>query len=266
MRKSKVLKKLRAGEPVFCLKSAYAVPEIVELMGLLGTDVVWICNEHNEIDAATSRSIMRAGRAADTDILYRRAFTSYDRMIHVLEMGATGLMIPHCRTADMAREVVRECKFAPIGRRGFDGINADSDFGTVSLMEYLHHANEETFIMVQIEDAEAVDEIEKIAEVPGVDIIFIGPADLSQSLGIPGEFKHPEIQKIIRRTIAACHRNNKYCGTSGLDFEYMEFLLSEGVDFITFKSDYGMIKEGIKNAVRDFGKLTEHHHAAQIAE
>lgn len=264
MRCSKVLRKLRAGEPVFCLKSSYALPEIVELMGVLGVDVVWICNEHNELDAAQSRSVMRAGRAADVDILYRRAFSTYDRLIQLLEMGVAGVMIPHCRSAAMAREIVAAAKFPPLGKRGFDGINADSDFGTRPLTEYLAHANRETFVMVQIEDVEAVDEIEAIAAVPGIDIIFIGPADLSQSLGAPGECKHPEIRRIIRRTVRACRNNGIFCGTAGLDAEYMKALLDDGVSFLSVKSDYGILKDGIKTALAETARLLSERQLPEV--
>ena len=103
LRKSKVLSKLRAGETVFCLKSLYAEPDICELMGNLGCDVIWICNEHIAIDPDRLRNVIRAGRAGGADIMVRRAFGNYDDLIQVLEMGASGLMIPHCTGAEMAR-------------------------------------------------------------------------------------------------------------------------------------------------------------------
>ncbi|MDD4180954.1 MAG: aldolase/citrate lyase family protein [Victivallaceae bacterium] len=245
MRNSKVLLKLHNAEIVFCLENTYAEPDIVEMMGYMGVDVVWICNEHIAINPEKLKNICRAGRAGNVDIMVKRAFGHYDDLLHPLEMGATGLMIPHCKNADMVCEIIEQTKFYPLGKRGIDGVSGDSMFGTVPPAEYIQQANNKTFVMVQIEDVEAFDEIEKIAAVDGVDIIFIGPADLSHSLGVPGDFKNDKIKKTIKRTIKACRANGIYCGTSGLDYEYMKELINEGVRFITTGSDYGMIKKGI---------------------
>ena len=255
MRNSKVLSKLHNGETVFCLKSIYAEPDIVEMMGYMGVEVVWICNEHIAINPEKLKNVARAGRAGDVDVMVRRAFGNYDDLLHPLEMGAAGLMIPHCKSAEMVREIIQQTKFHPLGKRGVDGVSGDSRFGTVPAAEYMQQANEKTFIMVQIEDVEAIDEIEAIAEIDGVDIIFIGPADLSQSLGVPGDFKNGKIRDTIKRTIKACRANNKYCGTSGLDYAYMQDLIAEGVRFITVGSDYGMIKKGITEALGNCQKL-----------
>jgi len=255
MRKNKVLKKLRAGQAVFCLKSIYAEPDIVEMMGCLGVDVVWICNEHIAINPEKLKNVCRAGRAGDIDVMVRRAFGNYDDLIQPLEMGAVGLMIPHCKSAQMVREVIKQTKFYPLGERGIDGVSGDSRFGTVSSAEYIKQANHETFIMVQIEDAEALDHIEEIAAIDGVDIIFIGPADLSHSLGIPGDFKNGKIREIISRTVKACQANEIYCGTSGLDYDYMQELIAKGVRFITVGSDYGMIKRGVAEILNNCRKL-----------
>jgi 4-hydroxy-2-oxoheptanedioate aldolase len=249
MNESKVLEKLRKGLPVFCQKSIYAEPDIVEMMGLLGVDVVWICNEHLGIDPSNLKNVIRSGRVGGADIMVRKAFTNYDDLIQLLEMGANGLMIPHCKNAEMVSEIVKHTKFFPVGERGIDGVSADSGFGTVPLVEYMNRSNENTFVMVQIEDKEAIDHIEEMAAVDGVDIIFIGPADLSQSLGIPGDIKNKAITDVIKRTVDACNKNGKWCGTSGIDFEYINELLHLGVRFITYGSDYGLLKKGFSEIV-----------------
>ena len=255
LKKSKVLEKLRRGGTVFCFKSLYADPDICELMGCLGVDVIWICNEHIAIDPDRLRNVIRAGRAGGADIMVRRAFGNYDDLIQPLEMGAAGLMIPHCTSEKMVREIVRQVKFQPLGCRGVDGVSADSNFGLTPIAEYMAFANRETFLMVQIEDVCAIDEIEKIAAIDGVDIIFIGPADLSHSLGCPGDLKNARVRETIARANAACQANGKWCGTSGLDPEYAKSLIDAGVRFITLGSDYGMIRNGIKNTLGTYNAL-----------
>jgi 4-hydroxy-2-oxoheptanedioate aldolase len=250
MRRSKTLAKLRAGKTVMCLKNTFVHPDIVEMMGYLGIDCIWICNEHIGINPESLRNVIRSGRAADTDVMIRRPFGYYDDLIQPLEMGAAGLMIPHCASAAMAREVVRAAKFQPIGKRGVDGVSGDSFFGMTGGREYMEFANRETFIMAQIEDEEAIDEIDAIAAVDGIDIIFVGPADLSHSLGFPGEFKHPKVQDAISKALAAAQKHHKFCGTPGLDDEYTKDLIRRGVKFITYGGDWGLLKKGF-SAMRD---------------
>jgi len=255
MRRCKTLELLRAGKTVMCLKNTFVNADIVEMMGYIGIDVVWICNEHLGINPENLKNIVRAGRAADIDVMVRRPFGYYDDMIQPLEMGAAGLMIPHCSSAAMAREVVKAAKFHPIGKRGVDGVSGDSYFGTTGGDEYMQTANRETFIMAQIEDAEAIDEIDAIAAVDGIDIIFVGPADLSHSLGVPNQYKHPKVQEAISKSIAAARKYNKWCGTPGLDDDYTIDLIKRGVNFITFGGDYGALRANFTERRNRFKEL-----------
>lgn len=257
MRNSKVLDNLRKNETVFCFKSCYSDPDIVEMMGCLDIDVAWICNEHLEINPEKIKELARAGRAGNIDIMLRKVYGNYSDLIRALESGVSGLMIPHCKNAAMATEIVSHIKFHPRGKRGFDGISADSLFGTIASENYMEHANKETFLMVQIEDIEAIDEIDAIAEVDGVDIIFVGPSDLSHSMGIPGEMKNPKIKAVIQKVVDACKRNGKWSGTAGLDLEYTKELMDSGVNFITTTSDYGILKSGFKKRLDDLRTINK---------
>ncbi|MCK5843244.1 MAG: hypothetical protein KAG97_00970 [Victivallales bacterium] len=251
MRKSIVLEKLRKGEPVFCFKCNYLDPDIVEMMGVMGVDVAWLCNEHLEMDPSKGKELARAGRAGNIDTLLRRPYSNYGDLIRALEAGVSGLMIPHCTSAAMVKELVSHVKFTPLGDRGYDGVNADSDFGLAPMSDYMSFANQETFLMVQIEDEEAIDHIDEMAEVDGVDIMYVGPADLSLSMGHPGEFKHPKTKEVIKKVVDACARNGIWSATSGIDSEYTQELLDSGVNFIGVASDYGFLRNGIQ------GKLDE---------
>ena len=251
MRKSIVLEKLRKGDSVFCFKCNYLDPDIVEMMGAMGVDVTWLCNEHLEMNPSVVKELARAGRAGGIDTMLRRPFTGNGELIRPLEAGMTGLMIPHCVNAAMVRDLVSEVKFTPLGGRGYDGVNADSDFGLHSMIEYMEFANKETFLMAQIEDAEAIEHIDEMAEIKGLDLMYVGPADLSLSMGYPGDFKHPKTKDVIKKVVDACARNGIWSATSGIDPEYTKELLDMGVNFITVASDYGFLRNGIQ------GKLDE---------
>ncbi len=244
MQKSIVKEKLKQNKPVYCVKVGYKDPAIYELVGQIGFDCIWICNEHIGIDSSCMDGIIRACRASGIDAMVRTKQGSHCDLIQPLEMGARGLMIPRVINADEARLIVNECKFPPIGMRGIDGISADADFGLHSLAEYMEFANDNTFIMVQIENAEVIGHIDEIASINGVDILFLGPADLSLSLGCPGEFDHPKIQAVCKKVVAACNKYGKAAGIPCGSPDKINRYLEMGFKFLCGVSDYRLIKNG----------------------
>lgn len=244
MKKSIVKQKIKNDEPVLVNKICFFNADLVELIGMMGFDCLWICNEHAPIDASLSKDMIRAGRASGMDCMIRTGESSDDDFIRFLEMGANGLMVPHIRDAEHAREIVRRAKFPPIGERGIDGISADAGFGLADTKEYIKQANDETFIVLQIENTHVLDHIEAIAEIEGIDVLFVGPADLSLSLGIPDSVKDPKILKVIERVVRACEGKSVVCGTPYIDIEHCKRLMQMGVKFFTGVSDNGILRAG----------------------
>lgn len=257
MKKSIVCEKIRRNEPIMCIKQNFMHANLTELIGYAGFDCVWICNEHIAIDRSLLENMTRGGRISGTDIMIRTAFGSnYTDLIQPLEFGAQGLMIPHIRSAEQVRTIVRECRFHPLGLRGIDAVNEDADQGMCPLDKYLEFANANTFIMVQIEDTDALEHVDEIAAVPGVDIVFLGPADFSHSIGRPGEVRHPKVFDAILRTAEACARHGVCCGTPGLgDPEYTAKLLKNGVRFIAGIADWDMIHDALALEVEKYKEL-----------
>lgn len=255
MNPSRVKQKLKAGKAVLCAANHFSNPNIVELIGQVGYDCVWICNEHVGINRETLEHQIRAARLTNMDAMIRIVRGNHDDLIQPLEMGAKGLMIPRIRTAEEAARIVYDAKFAPVGMRGIDGVNPDADMGMVPFTEYLAFSNDNTFLNLQIEDADAVDRIDELASVKGIDILFIGPTDLSQSYGIPGEIQHPRILEAIKRTVAACARHGIACGTPGINPEYGKKLLDLGVRFLAGPGDFGLLRGGFLAATESWGKL-----------
>jgi 4-hydroxy-2-oxoheptanedioate aldolase len=244
MKNSIVKNKLKNGEPVYTIKVAYQDPALYELVGRIGFDCIWICNEHIGINPSNMDSIIRACRASEIDAMVRTKPGSHRDLIQPLEMGANGLMLPRVKNADEVRAVIDECKFPPLGMRGIDGISADADFGLLSLKDYMRHANENTFLMVQIENVEVIDYIEEIASIDGVDILFVGPADISLSMGCPGEFDHPRIREVSRKVVAACNKYGKTAGIPCGSTDKINYYLDMGFRFLCGASDYRLIKNG----------------------
>lgn len=255
MIKSRVRAKMQKGEPVFCFVHHFPNPSLAEFIGQFGPDCLWICTEHVATDKSLLEGIIRSCRLTGMDALVRVVRGNYDDLIQPLELGAKGLIIPRVRTAAEVAQIVYDTKFYPIGGRGIDGANPDADMGMVPMKDYLSFSNDNTFLIVQAEDAETVEAVEEIAGVKGIDAIFIGPNDLSQSYGIPGELRHPKIVKAIERTVAACNKNGIYCGTPAFDVDHTKQLLDMGVKFIVAASDYGIIRKSLTQILEDYGSL-----------
>ncbi len=120
----------------------------------------------------------------------------------VFEAGATGIMVPHVRTIEEAEWALKFCRFAPLGLRGMDGVEAAAKYSLVPMEEYMAWTLRETFVIFQVEDKESLDIIDEVAQMDGLDGLFFGPADMTKSLGIPCQWSHPEMEE-ARKLVGA---------------------------------------------------------------
>ena len=196
LREGRLLKVFALGQ--FCH------PKLVELIGLGGGfDAVWLDQEHSGLTIDQIELAALAARAAGIDSFVRLAPTDYATVMRPLEAGAGGVMAAQIRSAGQAEEVLRWAKFHPRGVRGVNSGGVDGRYGTMPLADYLRGANADTFVAVQIEHVDAVAEVEKIARLADLDLLFIGPADLAQSMGLPGVWDHPQLWAAIERVAQA---------------------------------------------------------------
>ncbi len=255
MNPSIVKRKLASDEPVLAVKVNFMSPAIVEMMGLIGYDCLWLGNEHLYADISRIDHMVTAARAAGMDTMIRRNMGGYDDILQPLEMGVHGFMIPRVRSVDYIREVVEYVKFPPEGKRGLDGVNADADFGLLALEEYVERANRETFVVAQVEDAESLDILEDIAAVPGIDVVFIGHGDLSLSLGIPGRLRDSRIVDAIDRVVDACRTFGKVAGIPSTGPADAAELIGKGYRFFTGGGDYSFVRNGLLKMKEEYHEL-----------
>ena len=251
MRKSKVLKKLRSGKVANCVKLNLADPRVTEIASMIGFDSVWIDMEHVPTDWTTVENHIRAAKAYGTDVMVRVAKGSYSDYLRPLEIDASGIMIPHIMNYEEAKAIAHTTKFYPIGRRPLDGGNADGAFTMIDIPEYIEQANRERFICVQIEDPEPLNELDKIATVEGIDMIFFGPGDFSQGIGAPGDWANPKIKETRKRIAEICKANGKFAGTVG-SLENKDELIEMGYKFISIGADVVALSEYFKKINRAF--------------
>jgi 4-hydroxy-2-oxoheptanedioate aldolase len=256
MVKSRALQKLRAGDFVKVVGvSRVGDPWLAELIGRLEFDVIWFDMEHRDFGYEVISPLSLACRATGIDLMVRVLKEGYTAPMRALEMGANGLMVPHCRSVDEARQWVEWTRFPPLGKRGFDGAGVDADYMLADPMEHLKHGNQDVFLMLQIEDREAVDCVDQIAALEGVDLLFVGPGDLSISYGVPMQTDHPDIQRAIDRVANACAKAGKWWGIPTGSPAAAQKMLDRGARMITCGGDHGFLVNGFVNAKRDFAGL-----------
>jgi 4-hydroxy-2-oxoheptanedioate aldolase len=255
MRPSVIKAKLSQSKPALLTQLHFTDPSVYELASLMGFDGIWMDMEHHAYSLETAASLMRAARVGTADIMARAAKGELARVARLLEAGAQGIMYPRCDNAAEAAEVVKWAKFAPIGKRGFDGGNPDMPYCMMSMAEYIKEANEQTFIVIQIEEREALEHAEAIAAVPGVDVVFLGPADFSVLSGIPGEFNHPSVQKAVERVAKAARNAGKHWGMPAFSSEHCQVLLEMGARLICHSADIILFKHGLDAIQEQFKKL-----------
>ena len=183
-------------------------PKLVEMAAWSGGfDAVWFDQEHVGLTIAQIEEAARAARSCGLDSFVRLAATDYATVMRALEAGAGGVMAAMVRSARQVEELLSWAKFHPRGLRGVNGSGVDGRYGTLPLAEYLARANAETLVGVQIEHVDAVEDVENIAAIADLDFLFIGPADLTQSMGVPGQWDHPRLWQAIERVARAARAN-----------------------------------------------------------
>lgn len=256
MKKSRILQKLRDGKTTLMTSNtAYPSPGIVEMIGLLDFDAVWIDMEHQNYDYNQVFNMALACRATGTDAMVRIRKGDYWSYSRAFEAGANGIMVPHCRSGDEARQIVKDSRFSPMGMRGLDGIEPGADYALAPMADYMDHANQETFVVVQIEDAEGVENIDDIAATEGIDILFVGPADLSQSFGIPLQTDHKIMRNAIERVAESAERHGKWWGLPVGNAEQGAAYQEMGARFLASGAAIIMLQQGYKQIRSDFDTI-----------
>ncbi|MBI2856612.1 MAG: hypothetical protein HYX93_07185, partial [Chloroflexi bacterium] len=181
MRKNVVKEELKAGQAVVGVFCNLPSPAAVEMLGLMGYDFAIIDAEHGPMDLETCEHMARAADAANLVPIVRVALNLPQNVLRYLDAGALGVQIPMVNTREEAERVVASTKYPPLGRRGLAGTRASGFGAGMDLAEYVRMANEETLVVVQVETREALANLEEIAAVELVDVVFLGPTDLSMA-------------------------------------------------------------------------------------
>jgi 2-keto-3-deoxy-L-rhamnonate aldolase RhmA len=207
--------------------------------------------EHTGWGIDTIRTLIATTRSADIVPLVRVPATQYHLLSGPLDAGAMGLMIPMVESEEQARLIAQSVKYPPVGKRGAAFGVAHDDFGLEpgTNPEKMIRANNEVLTIAQIETAAGVEHVERIAAVEGIDVLWIGHNDLSNSMGIPGQFEHPDFLAAVERVLAACRTNNKAAGMMPGTVEAARALLAQGFRIIAYSGDLWVYQTALREGL-----------------
>ena len=247
-----VKKLLREGKPVVGATITVASPEIAAQIANLGFDFLWIEMEHSPITLETARNMILATRGLKAVPFIRIPVNEVWAAKRALDQGSVGVIFPFTSTPELARQAVAACKYPPAGVRG-SGPGLAS-FRWPAPEGYADFADRNVAVVVIIEQSRAVDQIEEIASVPGIDVLFIGVNDLSYSLGLRGRQDDPRLQSAIEKIVAAGRRHKIALGRPAGTPEQVQQYISEGFLFFQASSELGMMATGASPLLKSLGK------------
>jgi len=245
---------LNEGKVVFGPFMKFTDPAAVEIMGFAGFDFVIIDAEHGPISIETAQNMIRAAEAVNITPIIRVGDNNETSILRALDIGAQGIEIPQINSKPDAMRAVKSVKYSPQGERGVCRYVRAANYSSMDKFKYFKYANEETMIIIHIEGVEGINNLDEILSVPGIDVIFIGPYDLSQSLGIPGEVSHPLVTEKMKEVVSKCKENKVAVGTFVDDIKTAKSWVSLGVQYMSFSVDVGILYTASKQIVEKLKK------------
>jgi 2-keto-3-deoxy-L-rhamnonate aldolase RhmA len=241
-----VKKALKDGKVVIGATVTAANPDVAATLAGAGFDFLWIEMEHSPLTLETVRSMILATRGLKAMPFTRVPVNELWMAKRVLDIGSLGVIFPFTSTRELAEQAVKACKYPPQGLRGFGAGMAASRWG-MSGSDYAKFANENVLVVVIIEQKQAIDNIEQIASVPGVDVLFIGVNDLSFSLGVGGKTNDPIVEEAVNKVLAAGKKYNIPVGYPTGNPDEINKRIAQGFRFFQASSDLGMMAAGARD-------------------
>lgn len=240
----RIEEKLKKGETVYGSHIFCGEPSLTEAMSEIGFDVLWIDMEHTAIGIESLQNNLIAARAGGTPAFVRIPWNDKVLAKPVIDMGPEGIIFPYIRTAEDARNAVAACEYPPKGERGYGPLRA-LDYGGITQVDFVDRIYRKMWRIVQIEHIDAVNNLEEIVNVDGIDAFVVGPNDLSGSVGHIGRVTHPDMMPIYDRIGEVMRKYNKVFGVSmGFVPEVIEQWKRRGAQIIFAGNDVGYVYEG----------------------
>lgn len=249
--KQTIKQRVQAGEPLYGTWLRMAHPVVVEVLGRSGFDFLHLDMEHGAIGIHELDHLLLATKAVCAPTIVRVPGLSETQIGLALDLGADGVIVPKINNGDDAKRAIQAACFYPLGQRGLGGACRADQFGHFKPQEFTAHANETTVLALQIESKEAVERIDEILEVSGdaVDVFYIGPVDLSQSLGVPGQFEDPLLRETIQWVVKRIRKRGKIVGIHAPNPASIPEFVEMGISYFTCSMDINLLASGAQNLI-----------------
>ncbi|NVK83419.1 MAG: aldolase [Cytophagia bacterium] len=224
---------------------------IIEAIGFSNLDFVIIDQEHGNVDFTTTQNHIRAATLTSLKPIVRVAELNHNLIGKALDSGAFGIQVPNIETVSDAKRAIDSAKFHPLGNRGVCRFVRSAEYGSMDKKSYFEKSNQ-SFLILQIEGEEGIKNLEEIIQLNGFDVLFIGPYDLSQSLGFPGEIDHPIVRETIVKIKDKCSSRNILMGSFADTYDRVNWLVSLGFEYIAYSVDINIFLEACLKLRMDF--------------
>ncbi len=247
MRPNKVRLALKEGKHVFgTMIQEVASPFVVHALANAGYDFVYVDMEHGRFNTETAASLIQTVRLSQMTCLARASDNQYHLMARLMDAGAEGIMVPRLGNRQEVESVINRVRYPPMGGRGLAVARGHNDYQRGEPLAFAEEANRENLVIIQIERREAVDNIEDIITVPGVDVALIGPVDLSVSLGVPTRHDHPLMQEAIDHVVETCRKHKIWVGMHWSNYQALSYWAERGIQLLSASSDLDMLLDSSK--------------------
>ncbi len=233
MRGARLRARMRADQVIVSVGLTFHSTSVVEMLAYTDVDDIFLDAEHGPINEAQCEDMVRAADLLDKPVLIRVPTNEPHVILRYLDIGASGIVVPHITTREDAERAIDAIKYGPEGHRSFAGGRAGGYGARESAAEYVQRANRETVVVGLFEDVRGLDDLPEILAVEGLDALIVGPNDLAFSMGYPAQPWHPEVQKVVDRVIAECRRVGKPTGLPASDLEQARRHVERGCRVIT---------------------------------
>lgn len=251
MIKNKLKRKLNEGIAAIGTFFVCNAPDLVEIAALAGFDFVIIDNEHGPMRSESTQHLIRAAEVRGVTPIVRIPDRLESTILHTIDIGAHGIQVPQVNDANAAKEIIERSKYVPVGKRGL-AFPRSADYGMCDINSYTDNANNETLIITHCENKTCLENLEEICQIPEIDVIFLGPYDMSQSMGVTGQVTHELVENAAKRVLEITNKYNKIAGIFAGNGEIAKKRAEQGFKYIAMGMDTTLFSAKCKEEINKF--------------
>lgn len=244
-------KRLDAGEVVFGTFYKFNNPQLTEMLGYAGFDFIIVDGEHSTYSYSEMQDTVRIANGVGMNAVIRVPSGLPEHVLHACDLGSQGIMVPGLTKVNEAASVIDNMRFFPVGHRGFGLTTRAARYSFCDNQEFMEWSNSELLSVIMVEKLDMIAHLEKLCAIPTLDVLFIGPGDLSQEVGKPGQTSCPEVLELAKKITDTALHHHKIVGMYCATLEDVKRAICWGIQFIAYRAELNMIADTFKNSIKE---------------